>query len=369
MIFSPDSLPADGSYYFLRYECCIPVKGYTRSLICDTQRGDLHLIPIVLFELLEQTNTHTINEIKSQYDDQYGPIIQEYFDFLISKELGCYCDEEELQLFPPMSMEWKSPCTITNAIVDYAEGASEYDIAAVATQLSDLKCQAVELRFFKLHDFSHLRTAVQCFDGTEIAALQIVCPYNRNWEEQYQELLHDFPRIQHIYIHSANTDKTVDRQLIFSKKPVQSEAHCGLVDPIFFNPSLDLITESLHYNSCLNRKVAVDKNGEIKNCPSMTKSYGNVRQRQLKSAIQTAAFQQVWAITKDKIDKCRDCEFRYVCTDCRAFLEEPDNEYSKPLKCGYDPYAGVWQDWSINPLKQKAIRYYGLQEHIAVANL
>ena len=62
----------------------------------------------------------------------------------------------------------------------------------------------------------------------------------------------------------------------------------------------------------------------------MTKSYGNVRQRQLKSAIQTAAFQQVWAITKDKIDKCRDCEFRYVCTDCRAFLEEPDNEFSKP---------------------------------------
>lgn len=33
---------------------------------------------------------------------------------------------------------------------------------------------------------------------------------------------------------------------------------------------------------------------------------------------------------------------------------------SKPLKCGYNPYTGEWSDWSTNPLKQKAIEFYGI---------
>jgi hypothetical protein len=61
---------------------------------------------------------------------------------------------------------------------------------------------------------------------------------------------------------------------------------------------------------------------------------------------------------------CKDCEFRYICTDCRAYLEDPYNEYSKPLKCGYDPYTGEWSEWSTNPLKQAAIKYYGMEETV-----
>jgi hypothetical protein len=36
--------------------------------------------------------------------------------------------------------------------------------------------------------------------------------------------------------------------------------------------------------------------------------------------------------------------------------------YSKPLKCGYNPYTCEWEEWSTNPLKQKAIDYYGMRE-------
>lgn len=57
---------------------------------------------------------------------------------------------------------------------------------------------------------------------------------------------------------------------------------------------------------------------------------------------------------------CQDCEFRHICTDCRACLDEPEDIYSKPLKCGYNPYTAEWQDWSSNPLKEKTIQYYRL---------
>ena len=31
-----------------------------------------------------------------------------------------------------------------------------------------------------------------------------------------------------------------------------------------------------------------------------------------------------------------------IFSDERAYLTEPSNIYSKPLKCGYNPYTGEW---------------------------
>ena len=42
--------------------------------------------------------------------------------------------------------------------------------------------------------------------------------------------------------------------------------------------------------------------------------------------------------------------------------KQPENDKSKPLKCGYNPYTNKWKDWSKNPLKQTAILNYGMQE-------
>lgn len=123
-----------------------------------------------------------------------------------------------------------------------------------------------------------------------------------------------------------------------------------------------MFAESKSYNSCLNRKISIDINGNIKNCPSMPQSFGNIRDTTLQEAIEHKDFKKYWSITKDQIDVCKDCEFRYICTDCRAYKENPEDDYSKPLKCGYSPYTNKWEEWSTNPLKQKAIEYYDMQE-------
>ena len=82
-------------------------------------------------------------------------------------------------------------------------------------------------------------------------------------------------------------------------------------------------------------------------------------------AINSDGFKDKWRITKDQIEICKDCEFRYVCSDCRAYVENPEDIYSKPLKCGYNPYTCEWEEWSQNPLKQRGIEYYGMKELIA----
>ncbi len=35
--------------------------------------------------------------------------------------------------------------------------------------------------------------------------------------------------------------------------------------------------------------------------------------------VQSLEFQQLWHLNKDKINVCKDCQYRYMCPDCRAF--------------------------------------------------
>jgi SPASM domain peptide maturase of grasp-with-spasm system len=106
--------------------------------------------------------------------------------------------------------------------------------------------------------------------------------------------------------------------------------------------NIELFTEAQKHNTCLNKKLSLDINGEIRICPSMKKSYGNIKDTLLKNLISNTEIKKVWGIDKNQIEVCKDCEFRYICTDCRAFLAEPENRYSKPLKCNYNPYKSEW---------------------------
>jgi SPASM domain peptide maturase of grasp-with-spasm system len=121
---------------------------------------------------------------------------------------------------------------------------------------------------------------------------------------------------------------------------------------------MELFMESKFHNSCLNRKVTIDKNGDVYNCWNIGKSFGNIETKSIFEILGLPGFKKHWQIKKDEIAVCKDCEFRNICTDCRAFLNDPSDIYSKPLKCGYDPYTNTWEDWSSNLIKQKIMGTY-----------
>jgi len=94
----------------------------------------------------------------------------------------------------------------------------------------------------------------------------------------------------------------------------------------------------------------------------MQEDFGHIATASLQQVLENPSFQRYGSIRKDDIAVCRDCEFRHVCTDCRAYVEDPEDIYSKPLKCGYDPYTNKWEEWAQHPMKQAAIAWYGLKE-------
>lgn len=63
----------------------------------------------------------------------------------------------------------------------------------------------------------------------------------------------------------------------------------------------------------------------------------------LAEAVNSEPLQNLWKTTKDQIERCQDCEYRYACHDCRPLAEgATGNLYAKNPRCTYDPFKGEW---------------------------
>ncbi len=101
--------------------------------------------------------------------------------------------------------------------------------------------------------------------------------------------------------------------------------------------------ENHFYNSCWNGKIAITSKGEILPCIfARDEIIGNIREdteAKLKEKIV-----MTWRTTKDDVDTCKDCEFRYCCHDCRPLAKAINGKtMSKYPRCCYDPYKGIWE--------------------------
>jgi len=177
---------ADNAFYFKLFQCCVPVKGHTRSVICDIQRGDLHLVPNGLLDILHFVKEKDITAIKANFENKYDDVIDEYFSFLINNELGFWCDKSELELFPDLSLEWKTPCVVTNIIIDI-NAKDIYNYTELIQQLNDLRCRALEIRCFEPIALNDLKNILSYFDYSEIESIYLLLCSNENYiEDDYK---------------------------------------------------------------------------------------------------------------------------------------------------------------------------------------
>ncbi len=351
---------------FALFACVFPVMGATRNTLVDIQRGQFYFIPDALYEILTQHIHKSIDEIKLIYKNKFDDIIDDYFEFLIQKELIFFTKTPHL--YPSIDIQWKSPLYITNAIMDF-DDATVINTKGVFTQLDELRCKSLQIRCFCDKPLEFWRELLKLMDGLTIMSVEFVVKYQLDFEQKsIFDLCQEFARISIFTAHSAPFSdliygaKSGIGHIYFIKEEIASQYHCGMILPDFFTVNISTFTEAHHHNSCLNRKISIDTDGNIKNCPSMSQSFGNIKDTTLQEALDHPDFKKYWNVTKDQIAVCKDCEFRYICTDCRGYIENPEDMYSKPLKCGYNPYTCEWEEWSTNPLKQKAIDYYGMRE-------
>jgi SPASM domain peptide maturase of grasp-with-spasm system len=326
----------------------VVTKGFLRSIIIDTQRSEYYFIPNELYDILITQNKVLFHDILREYGSENQEIINEYVTFLLEKDLAYFTTEAEA--FPAISSDWTSPYQISNAIVDI-DANSIYNISKAIKELDNLGCEALQIRIFCVKDLKFYYTLIEYLNQIKrLKTVEIVMPYDTKYilETHYGRILEKCILIHRLTVFNAPFTKEIFEKtgsiLHFIKFNVSNESHCGNILKEFFTTDLQNINEGLHHNTCLNRKVSIDRFGNIKNCPSMKKSFGKIGEVKIKAILKDSLFTDVWNINKDQIKICTDCEFRSICTDCRAYIQIPSDIFSKPSKCKYNPYNATWEN-------------------------
>ncbi|MCC7452988.1 MAG: hypothetical protein IT222_02390, partial [Crocinitomix sp.] len=96
-------------------------------------------------------------------------------------------------------------------------------------------------------------------------------------------------------------------------------------------------------------KLFIGINGEIKNAPECQEIHGNFHHisdyKQLKKIVTSESFQKYWHISKNEVEICKDCEFRFMCLDNRIPLQrKSDGAFFYDQPCTYNPYINKWSD-------------------------
>lgn len=98
-------------------------------------------------------------------------------------------------------------------------------------------------------------------------------------------------------------------------------------------------------HNCYINHLCISSRGEVLPCiMERTIKLGNIKKLSLAQIWESSLATNIQKLSKDKIEICKDCEYRYACFDCRARVKQQTGDlYSKPPNCQYDPYIGKWQ--------------------------
>ena len=121
----------------------------------------------------------------------------------------------------------------------------------------------------------------------------------------------------------------------------------GLITKPNFSTDPDSFRRNQLYYTCLAGKIAITADGQIIPCIfSRDNTLGNLKDQKLADVLESPALKETWELTKDKVLVCKDCEYRYACSDCRPLAEGSScgKGYSNaPFpRCTYNPYTGEW---------------------------
>ncbi len=101
------------------------------------------------------------------------------------------------------------------------------------------------------------------------------------------------------------------------------------------------------YHSCLAGKIAITATGDVFPCIfARNQLCGNIVNHSLDEILKNPLLTTCWHTTKDSITKCKDCEYRYACSDCRPLAQgsAPEKNWlAAPQNCSYNPYTGQWE--------------------------
>ena len=316
------------------YSDVLGTFGYTRSLLFDSLKCEIHFLDNAVFSELKANEFRNIS---------IDTVEQSFQDYLFDNNLIFDVHEDIANSFPLINLEWDFPSIISNAVICVTEKNCEFlnnilDLNFVShfnfVFQDEINIASLELLFHFIQN--------QSCDSIE---LTFTNPIDDNFKNELELLIMNTKKII-----GFNNYAKVEFISLVELDELKFNRHMNNLHrlDIRLSRSLDHYAEAQNHHTYFNRKLFIDKTGEIKNAPEQTHTFGNLGQinsvHDLHNIVSTEEFKSHWFIRKDNTDVCKDCEFRYLCTDNRLPIQRNVGEWYHESECGYNPYICKWDD-------------------------
>jgi|GEM_PF-4652582 len=230
--------------------------------------------------IISDLDSNSYYSFSNELLDDKGDLTIELQNILIAEGLGLF-EENVVKTKMRISRNIYSN-RIDNAIIEI----DDYGISHVSNILSQLKREQInkiELRF-NSENSDHLFFCIKEFSLANLSYFIVFLPYNNNLK--ILKIKNVLRLVDLLVIHSIKNNIDIDFEHsnhILLKDNINN-LHCGKFGVSRLLANKPLFTESQHHNSCLNRKISIDAEGNIKNCPSMEETFGNIRDTKIVSS-------------------------------------------------------------------------------------
>ncbi|EGN56157.1 hypothetical protein PRBRB14_05340 [Hallella multisaccharivorax DSM 17128] len=338
--------------YLLIFPDIIITQGVNRTMIYDTKKPGVFLyIPNLPFDIINAIREKSVEAIRRRCNSYDLQLFNDFLEFIVNNKFGTFVDD--ITCFPSISEEYYSPSDIEILVIDIND--IEHRYSYILSQLYGLCCQHLQLRFFSPVTIDSIQKVLVQLISFPWHSIELLVSYPL-WEnhEKITDFLYEYPMVSVVvfnqpYTRFFNVNSKYKHQsissVLYTTQNFKKPTDCGVINKETLNcvSTLQSVLLSKKYNSCLYKKMFITQDGYIANCPCIPKYFGNIDKDNidLEALINNSSFKDIWNISKDKIRTCCDCEYRYFCNDCRAFV---NNNRDKPIKCSYNPFTNNWDD-------------------------
>lgn len=314
--------------YLILFTFCKIVSGKEKNIICNLQKPKIKFIPNELVEVIKLLKETPLEIVRELFIED-GEIFDSYVDFLIKEDFAFFHKEKDY--FPEIAENWESPEHINNAIIEY--NFEYYNIMDLLYQLDDLQVKFIEIRLvnFTKKNIDELENILSFSSISVLRSIRIYIPYSsQQLATEIIDKTRKFPVLDSLIFYNYNTisNKLSEKieDVFFIKNSLKSINEANIEKKYLIN-SISFYTECKKYNPYYNKKVCIDKKGNIKNCIKNRIVFGNLSTASLGNTISTEEFRDFWYANHDKIIDVQHDELRYNYMITNDLLKIDDNKY------------------------------------------
>lgn len=326
---------------FILFQCCIPIKGINGGVIVDFQRKSIYKVSNQIIDILNEYKNKNLLELFFDFrSDKHN--LKKYIRFFIDNELIIIT--ENPNAFPAIEPAYVKPYQLEIITIEVLE-LCYYSDSFFRNTLDELGTKCLRL-IIRKNINGNLEHILKCLEYSKIQSITLFLEYENGLDLIMKKIKKHNPRVSSIIFYNFKIKSKIKQNglIYYEPMPLEDVLYKGIQGANNFSLNINTYIESLKHNVGFNKTIFIDHFGNIKRHLLDEKKYGNIsNKKDIENALKEEAIIKFWNITKDITEICKDCEFRYICTDTRIPLKIDGKKiYSHSKTCNYDPFSGKW---------------------------